>query len=376
VFEENVAMSTSREGACWGGAISCFYDSNPVFNDCLIRNNVAELGGGVVIAENACPVLNRCEILSNHATFSDGGGGIKCMRFFGGEESGHVKLNACVLMGNLAEEYGGAIQCWDESSAELTNSLVVGNMAEWGAGISVSASSPLVLSSCTFSENFARQDYGDSVFCYLSTAQFSNTSFDLVSFTVSGDSEPICGVDPIYHVFEEPGFVRRGVFDFDRLRILEIGGENFTLPDFIVDPGDYRLQAGSAMIDAGATEEAPPDDILGNPRPCGAAADVGAYEFQSGDCLRLFRRGDVDGTGTVQLTDAVYILNHLFLAGRAPSCPDAADADDNGTLELTDAVRILRYLFLASSPPEPPGPTDCGPDPTADGLPLCEDSGC
>jgi hypothetical protein len=39
------------------------------------------------------------------------------------------------------------------------------------------------------------------------------------------------------------------------------------------------------------------------------------------------------------------------------------DADDNGGVELTDAVRILGFLFQGTPPPPAPGPIDCREDP-------------
>ncbi len=39
-----------------------------------------------------------------------------------------------------------------------------------------------------------------------------------------------------------------------------------------------------------------------------------------------FLRGDVDGDGRVQLTDAVRLFEHLFREGSEPGCLDAADA--------------------------------------------------
>ncbi len=82
----------------------------------------------------------------------------------------------------------------------------------------------------------------------------------------------------------------------------------------------------------------------------------------------VFHRGDGDGNGRLELTDAVQILGFLFLGQEPPSCLDAADAQDNGQLELTDAVRILNCRFLECIPPDPPGPPElpCGPDPTAE----------
>ncbi len=84
----------------------------------------------------------------------------------------------------------------------------------------------------------------------------------------------------------------------------------------------------------------------------------------------IFRRGDSDGNGQLQLTDAVRILNVLFLGTGVINCSDAADADDNGQLQLTDAVRILNVLFLGTGVIRPPGPPPdaCGVDPTEDGL--------
>jgi hypothetical protein len=81
----------------------------------------------------------------------------------------------------------------------------------------------------------------------------------------------------------------------------------------------------------------------------------------------VFLRGEANGDGRVDLSDAVSILGYLFLGTIAPACPDAADVDDSGALDLSDAVYLLNHLFLGSrQPPEPyPAP---GRDPTSDPL--------
>lgn len=53
------------------------------------------------------------------------------------------------------------------------------------------------------------------------------------------------------------------------------GAAGFVAPD----AGDFRLRADSAARDRGAAAGTPPVDITGNPRPSGAAPDIGAYEF-------------------------------------------------------------------------------------------------
>ncbi|MGQ9591896.1 MAG: Ig-like domain-containing protein [Planctomycetota bacterium] len=93
----------------------------------------------------------------------------------------------------------------------------------------------------------------------------------------------------------------------------------------------------------------------------------GAVTVTGGPGTRLFVRGDADRTGTVNLSDAVFVLDHLFRGGAPPECPDAADADDDGAVRLTDAVYILEHLFRSGSPPPPPYP-EPGTDPTADSL--------
>lgn len=84
-----------------------------------------------------------------------------------------------------------------------------------------------------------------------------------------------------------------------------------------------------------------------------------------------FRRGDVDDSGALSITDPIALLGYLFLGADEPACFDAADADDDGKLLITDPIRILGYLFLGSAPPPAPGPSACGTDPVADALPEC-----
>jgi hypothetical protein len=85
----------------------------------------------------------------------------------------------------------------------------------------------------------------------------------------------------------------------------------------------------------------------------------------------IFRRGDADSSGKLDISDAVFTLNYLFIGGGTPQCIDAADSDDDGTVQITDAIRSLGFLFLGGTPIAPPGPEACGPDPVEDQLALC-----
>jgi hypothetical protein len=88
-----------------------------------------------------------------------------------------------------------------------------------------------------------------------------------------------------------------------------------------------------------------------------------------------FRRGDADGSGTHEITDAIATLSYLFLGGFEPTCDDALDTDDDGQIGLADAIRTLIYLFQRPiAIPEPfPG---CGQDPTPDELDCERNPSC
>jgi hypothetical protein len=102
------------------------------------------------------------------------------------------------------------------------------------------------------------------------------------------------------------------------------------------------------------------------PAPALRSSVVGICE----ESLPVFRRGDVDGNGNVDLSDAVAILSFLFLGGRAPSCMDAADTDDTERIDLADAIGLLSFLFLGGNQPAVPFP-GVGIDPKGSDLPPC-----
>ncbi|MCH2579975.1 MAG: hypothetical protein MK133_02105, partial [Planctomycetes bacterium] len=88
-----------------------------------------------------------------------------------------------------------------------------------------------------------------------------------------------------------------------------------------------------------------------------------------------FLRGDGNGDGAIDLTDAVYTLNYLFLGGIVPGCLDAADADDDEEIQLTDGIYTLSFLFSGGAPPPAPWP-DCGEDPAGEGLDCASHQSC
>jgi hypothetical protein len=83
--------------------------------------------------------------------------------------------------------------------------------------------------------------------------------------------------------------------------------------------------------------------------------------------IAVFIRGDSDGNGAVELTDAQQTLGYLFLGDAPPACEDAADADDSGKLAISDPVLTLNRLFRGGPDLPAPYPLE-GNDSTDDGL--------
>ena len=84
-----------------------------------------------------------------------------------------------------------------------------------------------------------------------------------------------------------------------------------------------------------------------------------------------FIRGDANQDAGVAISDAVFTLGYLFLAGEEKPCRDAMDVNDDGVVNVADPTRLLNFLFVAGEKPPQPFPA-CGLDPTEDGSEDCE----
>ena len=393
-----------------GGGILCRNSSHPTITHCVFSGNNAQNGGGIMVDEDCSATIADCTFTGNSALTYGGGilwvtpslaPTLKSSSFtgnFGGaggalfcKFGASPEIMDCTITGNLANGPGGAICCLVGSSPTLTNCSFLGNSAGVGGALSLETSgdSPTLIN-CTLVGNFAFAggalvaNDGSSpklMNCtiYGNGAQDENGGIECVGAgtlpsvvnTILWNNLPdsVCG-DTSFLLTDDPGFVRSGVFDLTRTRKVEVGGIERQMPDFLLDPGDYRLKAGSPAIDAGKAEGAPSTDLRGQSRPCGHGVDIGAYEFCEAVSEARFIRGDANQDGRRDISDASFILNFLFLGGPPPDCSKSADSNDSGKVDLSDPVYLLRFLFSGGAPiPEPV--TSCGVDPTSDEL-SCE----
>jgi hypothetical protein len=84
---------------------------------------------------------------------------------------------------------------------------------------------------------------------------------------------------------------------------------------------------------------------------------------------REFIRGDANYDLQLDISDPVTILHAKFYGDLKIRCEAAADSNDDGTVDISDAAYIFNYLFLGGSRPAPPFP-EPGLDPEPGGL-LC-----
>ncbi len=93
------------------------------------------------------------------------------------------------------------------------------------------------------------------------------------------------------------------------------------------DP-DYDAETGSGGCEVNIT-----DDV----------ADVCGYVC-----------GDANGDLTVDIGDAVHLINYIFKSGPAPEpyCAGDADGVDGTNIDIGDAVYLINYIFKSGPPPQ------------------------
>jgi hypothetical protein len=133
------------------------------------------------------------------------------------------------------------------------------------------------------------------------------------------------------------------------------GAEDF----FLLKLDNFGDSLASATYGAAANEEA---------RTAAGLDDVGmlvaGYSRSFGDQSQVyvtrvdhdFVCGDVDGTGTVAVSDIVALIQYIFADGSPPFPLMAGNADCSATVNIGDAVFLVDYVFSDGAAPCP----DCG----------------
>ncbi len=407
-----ISENTAPRGI--GGGVGCGLGAAPRISDCVIERNHAGLGAGVYL--NASPAqLLRCRIENNATTEAGQGGGVfvvdseptirECdvVRNWASRGGGFLVVGRrgglvanCLIEGNVASDgQGGGICQYNAVSPTFDSCVVIGNynfggeFGSQGGGVYCGSDSFPLFSNCIIAANVAR-DGGTNkggVHSFRSRPVLQNCTVvdNVPSAMLCSEASPVvrnsivlpgavCG--SVFESLEDgdPMFVERGEFDFSSFVTVEIAGQEYELPDFVVVRPDYHLLADSPAIDAGGSDGAPPADFDGESRPCGDAVDIGAYEFVAGGCDSTaieFLRGDTNDDGPVNLADAVFILEWLFSGRVEPQCVATTNVNGDSGTNIADPTFLLNWLFVVGPPPAAPFP-DCGPGALPSDEGACE----
>ncbi|MDR1121824.1 MAG: right-handed parallel beta-helix repeat-containing protein [Dysgonamonadaceae bacterium] len=137
------ATTTSSTGATGidGGGIA-IRGGTFVVKDCLIENNRAKNGGGIIIANDAPSLVERCTIRDNKALTTISGDGVmynfiesstSVFGWGGGVFNQGGAVNNCLIEGNESFA-GGGILVRDDLS-QYNNCIIVNNKAIFGGGV-------------------------------------------------------------------------------------------------------------------------------------------------------------------------------------------------------------------------------------------------
>lgn len=61
--------------------------------------------------------------------------------------------------------------------------------------------------------------------------------------------------------------------------------------------------------------------------------------------------GDSDGSASLSISDAVFVINYIFAGGPAPNPMDAGDVNCDGNVNISDAVYLISFIFVGGTNP-------------------------
>jgi hypothetical protein len=119
-----------------------------------------------------------------------------------------------------------------------------------------------------------------------------------------------------------------------------------------VDTAGYEIPAINASLEIGRSEGAfyfngTIDEVWFFRRAL--TAEEIFQKFREG-----FICGDVNIDSIVDVSDAVYIINYVFIGGNQPIPMESGDVNCDETVDVSDAVWIINYVFVGG-----PAPCDC-----------------
>ncbi|ANM28674.1 hypothetical protein ABI59_02155 [Acidobacteria bacterium Mor1] len=314
VISGNLAVSGELTDQGEGGAIYVkSKNSDALILDNLIENNEAVDGGGIYVENSATS-------------------GVLI-------ERNRIRLN-------VAADGGGVFATGtDDSFAQIRNNLVESNGTTAGAGrgggfwLEAQDQAGFSVFHNTLVENEVSGGQGGAL--WLDDRTSSGTT-EVGNNVIAGNSAMDGG--GIDHTLFDGAITVNGLFDNTGGDFFDGGGSGATLLDnisadpFFIAPGggNFRLGAGSLLIDAADESAAPSEDLDGFLRPYDGDADltgssdIGAYEYPGGEVFSLI----VDGDSLTWQLDGEADAYHLYRGSLAVLAGSGSYIQDPATEPL------------------------------------------
>ena len=169
--------------------------------------------------------------------------------------------------------------------------------------------------------------------------------------------EPILGGPGDGDCFEREGAVSSVLLSFSDPEILLL---NIPTSIAFVDI-EATIPAGGGIanlrfVDGCQGGGAPVDNVVSVPFSPSRFPEVVNKNIFLSSGPSSFVRADSNRDENVNLPDAQFTLNWLFLGGLDPKCMASADANGDGNVNLPDAQFTLNFLFLGGNDPGVPFP--------------------
>ena len=270
-------ITIQNGGGQYGGGIYIGSDSNPMFRNVTIKNNISDegAGGGIYCMDNSNPIFENVKISNNSADIV---AGVKLV------ESNTIFIN-CIISNNTTNppyNTTAGISCSNECSLVLINTMLIKNSGPERAGIYLRNNSYSTTVNNSFGDN-----NGNNTTIYLE----ENGNIELINSILWDNTEN----EIVFYENYEPNYAEISYTDIK-------GGEsgiqtngngtyywgpgNINENPMFVDTlnNNYQLRNNSPCIDAGTPDTTglnlPGTDLAGNPRIYNGRIDIGAYEYQ------------------------------------------------------------------------------------------------
>ncbi len=266
-----------------------------------------------------------------------------------------------IFSNNRGTQHGGAMQVPSWQPMLIEGNTITGNTATWGAGINLLGGRYVTVRYNLIADNHATS-YGGGIYLAnddaIHTVIHNNTIVNCSSGNNGGGGICFggCTLDTAYNNIivgcEGNGIWAANTWDcffdynclFNNLPA-DYEGVPIGSGEIYVDP----LFVGGVLFSFALTPASPCIDA-GNPDPMfndldGSRNDIGAFPFTA------YMPGDADGNGSVNVSDAVYVILYIFANGPVPVQPASGDVNCDGFSNISDVVYIINYVFLGGPVP-------------------------